>query len=193
MPLLTTPALPAGHLRALTQPCLEVDTELRLRPWQPEDAAVVKAAFDDPGIQRWHPRRMDSLAEAAEWIADWDRRWTAETDVSWAVVGPDDRPLGQAGLREVQLFDGVAAMSYWVLPSARGAGVARRAAARVARWSLAELGLHRLALLHSTANTASCRVAARLGFALEGTLRGATRHADGWHDMHLHALLNRAS
>ena len=31
------------------------------------------------------------------------------------------------------------------------------------------------------------RVAAKAGFALEGTLRSAMRHPDGWHDMHLHA------
>ncbi|MET7707718.1 GNAT family protein [Micromonospora sp. NPDC005413] len=54
----------------------------------------------------------------------------------------------------------------------------------VDRWPL-----HRLALEHSTANTASCRVATRAGFRAEGVLRGSVRHADGWHDMHLHALL----
>ena len=56
-------------------------------------------------------------------------------------------------------------------------------------WAVDELGLHRLFLLHSTANPASCRVAARAGFALEGTLRSAMRHPDGWHDMHLHGLV----
>jgi len=54
---------------------------------------------------------------------------------------------------------------------------------------LHDLGLHRLELRHSTANPASCRVAARAGFRLEGTLRSAMRHPDGWHDMHLHARL----
>jgi RimJ/RimL family protein N-acetyltransferase len=32
-------------------------------------------------------------------------------------------------------------------------------------------------------------VAAKAGFDLEGTLRSAMRHPDGWHDMHLHARL----
>jgi RimJ/RimL family protein N-acetyltransferase len=36
------------------------------------------------------------------------------------------------------------------------------------------------------ANTASCRVAGKAGFRLEGTLRSALLHTDGWHDMHLH-------
>ncbi|MFC7614839.1 GNAT family N-acetyltransferase [Actinokineospora soli] len=52
-----------------------------------------------------------------------------------------------------------------------------------------DLKLHRLYLDHSTANTASCRVATKAGFTPEGTLRGAGLHADGWHDMHLHSRL----
>jgi RimJ/RimL family protein N-acetyltransferase len=51
------------------------------------------------------------------------------------------------------------------------------------------LGLHRLELLHSVHNHASCHVAANAGFAIEGTLKGALEHPDGWHDMHLHARL----
>jgi RimJ/RimL family protein N-acetyltransferase len=32
-------------------------------------------------------------------------------------------------------------------------------------------------------------VAEKAGFAAEGVKRGAGWHADGWHDMHLHARL----
>ena len=32
-------------------------------------------------------------------------------------------------------------------------------------------------------------MAAKAGFALEGTKRSALLHADGWHDMHLHARI----
>jgi ribosomal-protein-alanine N-acetyltransferase len=50
-------------------------------------------------------------------------------------------------------------------------------------------GFHRLELTHSLANAASCRVAHKVGYRLEGTLRQHGLHADGWHDMHLHARL----
>lgn len=33
------------------------------------------------------------------------------------------------------------------------------------------------------------RVAEKAGFALEGTMLSALIHTDGWHDMHVHALL----
>ena len=38
-----------------------------------------------------------------------------------------------------------------------------------------------------SADTASCRVAAKAGFALEGTLRESNLLAEGFADTHLHA------
>lgn len=51
------------------------------------------------------------------------------------------------------------------------------------------LGLHRIEVDHSTRNTASCRVAERAGYRVEGTKRSQALHADGWHDMHQHARI----
>lgn len=77
--------------------------------------------------------------------------------------------------------------TYWVLPAARGHGVAAHASNQLAYWALNDLGLHRLELRHCTANAGSCRVADKTRFRLEGTLRSALLHPDGWHDMHQHA------
>jgi RimJ/RimL family protein N-acetyltransferase len=57
------------------------------------------------------------------------------------------------------------------------------------RWAFEKAGFHRIELEHSTANDASCRVAVKAGFHEEGIRRSAALHADGWHDMHVHALL----
>ncbi|MFC5926212.1 GNAT family N-acetyltransferase [Micromonospora vulcania] len=189
MPLLVEPALPAGSLGAHEQPHLPVRPGLTLRAWREDDAPSVRAAFDCPSIQRWHVRRLDSDDEARAWAAQWADRWRDETAASWAIVDHDDRPVGQVGLRGVLLSEASAQVSYWVLPAARGRGIAAEALAVLTRWSFTRAGLHRLALEHSTANAASCRVAARVGFTEEGVARGSVRHVDGWHDMHLHALL----
>jgi len=186
VPSLVTPALPTGTMAALTQPEIAANG-IVLRPWQASDRPVVTAAFADPAIQRWHCRSMTDQ-EAAGWIDSWPARWRDETDAAWAVVDAGT-VVGQVGLRRVDLAEGLAAVSYWVLPVARGHRVAPRALGALTGWSFRTLGLHRLALSHSTANVASCRVAQRAGFAAEGTKRGEGRHADGWHDMHLHALL----
>jgi RimJ/RimL family protein N-acetyltransferase len=189
MPYLVTPVVPAGRMRDREQPVLRGQGGLVLRPWEASDAPVVLEAYQDPAIQQWNLRTFDSLAEAGAWIAQWEGQWLAERDGCWAVTDGAGAVLGRAALRGVRLMDGVAECTYWVLPAARGRGVATRATVAMARWALHDLGLHRLELQHSTANPASCRVAAKAGFGLEGTRRGAMQHPDGWHDMHLHARL----
>ena len=57
-------------------------------------------------------------------------------------------------------------------------------------WAFGEIGFHRLELVHSLANAPSCRAAAKAGFAAECVQLSAVLHVDGWHDMHLHALIN---
>lgn len=194
VPLLIEPALSAGTFRAVKQPCLIVDDRLVLRPWSADDVECVEAAFACPAIQRWHVRRVDGEDEARGWIAGWERRWADETDASWAVVDArEDRPVGQVGLRTISLFEASAQLSYWVLPSSRGAGIASAAVAALTRWAFETVRLNRLSLLHSTANAASCRVADKAGYGLEGTLRSSMLHADGWHDVHLHARLRSDS
>ena len=117
-------------------------------------------------------------------------RWRAETGAVWAVArAAEGRALGLAGWNDVDLADGSAEIVYWVLPGARGGGVVAEAVRRLSRWALEDLGLYRLRLCHSVANPASCRVADRTGFVLEGTMRGALLHEDGRHDQHLHALV----
>jgi RimJ/RimL family protein N-acetyltransferase len=84
----------------------------------------------------------------------------------------------------------IAAIGYVVLGAARGRGVATAAVRLASGYVLGTLGWPRLELHHAVANPASCRVAAKTGFALEGKLRRAMRYAGGnWEDEHLHARL----
>jgi [ribosomal protein S5]-alanine N-acetyltransferase len=186
MPPLSRPALGPGSLTRLTQPVLQAD-ELVLRPWLAPDARAVADAYSDPSIQRWHVRSM-SIEEAHTWVTSWPRRWEEESGASWAVVD-EWGLLGQVSIRRLDLRDGLAEVSYWVVPAARGRRVAGRALSALTEWSFTELGVHRIELAHSTLNLASCRVAVHAGYAFEGVKRSEALHADGWHDMHLHARL----
>ncbi|ARF56213.1 GNAT family N-acetyltransferase [Streptomyces gilvosporeus] len=182
------PVIPAGSLCAAVQPSLpSTDGELVLRPWAEDDAAVVLSAYEDPVIRRWHTRHLATLEEARERIAAHGRGWREERVAEWAVTGAvGGEVLGRVALRWMDLQRGLAECAYWVLPHARGKGVAPRALATVADWALDEVGFHRLELVHSDRNEASCRVATKAGFAGEGVRRSAHLHEDGWHDMHLH-------
>ena len=188
MPRLIPPVVPIGRMRDGEQPILDPSPAIRLRPWSDSDADALVDAFHDPDIRHWHMRELASRDEASEWIESWAVRWNAETDAGWAVVYAGTGELrGQVALRSVNLEFGHGHITYWTLPPFRGAGTAKIAAAAVARWALEDLGLHRLEIHHSTQNAASCRVAERAGFELEGVVRSALLHEDGWHDMHVHA------
>ncbi|MGK5678156.1 GNAT family N-acetyltransferase [Actinoplanes sp. URMC 104] len=187
-PLSIPPAVPAGTLAANPQPVLTAPGGLVLRAWEDADAPVFFAAYRDPAIRRWHTRHPASEQQVREAFAHYRLSWQREDGASWAVTRGGE-VLGRMALTGIDLADGLAECAYWMLPAARGAGVAPRALVAVSDWALGEAGLHRLDLNHSTRNDASCRVAVKAGFRLEGTKRSEAVHADGRHDMHLHARI----
>jgi RimJ/RimL family protein N-acetyltransferase len=169
------------------QPTLTVGG-LTLRPWGPSDAPDLVRAYADADIRRWHARSL-SLAEATSWTAHELNRWAEDRGSSWAITEVGAGFVGRVGIGGVSLEEARAGATYWVLPEARGRGVAPLALGAVADWAFDEVGFHRIELDHSTKNPASCRVALKAGFTLEGTRRARALHLDGWHDMHAHGLL----
>ncbi|GGI96765.1 GNAT family N-acetyltransferase [Streptomyces brasiliensis] len=181
--------VPAGRMAGTGQPVLALPGGLELRPWSPDDAGALLAAGQDPAIRRWNLFTVADRAEAVRRIERMHERRRAETGAVWAVARPGGEALGLIGCNDLDLAGGSAEIVYWVLPAARGVGIVVEATRALSRWALDDLGLHRLRLCHSTANPASCRVAEKAGYTLEGTMRGALLHEDGWHDQHLHALV----
>jgi RimJ/RimL family protein N-acetyltransferase len=188
VPRLVAPVVAPGRLAATDQPVVVGDA-VTLRPWRDGDVDAVVDAFGDERIQRWHVRRLDR-AEAASWIADWRARWAAEADASWAIIEPgSDEASGYVAIRAISLDSGYGQISYWVRPGFRRRGVATAAVTTAARWAFEDVGLHRIEIRHSVQNPESCGVALRAAFVYEGVARAALLHADGWHDMHVHARI----
>jgi RimJ/RimL family protein N-acetyltransferase len=121
-------------------------------------------------------------------MADWSDGSHATFTVHDATTA---RLLGNVSLWRVDLADQrTAAIGYRTAPWARGRGVATIAVRAVSGWAFGALGIERIELPHAVANPASCRVAEKAGFRLEGTMRAAFRAEDGTrHDEHLHARL----
>ncbi|GIM92248.1 GNAT family N-acetyltransferase [Paractinoplanes toevensis] len=185
--IMTSPTIATGTLAGSPQPVLTGDG-LVLRPWEDGDAEVFLAAYRDPAVRRWHPRQPGSAENVLAWFARYRQDWADEQGGHWAITrGP--QVLGRIAMRGFNLDDGLAGCAYWVLPEARGAGVAPAALRMLSEWGFGVAGFHRLHLAHSTRNPASCRVATKAGFVLEGTMRSEAVHADGRHDMHLHARI----
>ncbi|HVB51778.1 MAG TPA: GNAT family N-acetyltransferase [Acidimicrobiales bacterium] len=190
MTKLVAPVLPPGSMGGRQQPVLRVDDRFVLRPWTEEDAPALAAAFADPDIQQWNLNTFDE-AEAKHLVMKWNDSWRSETGAYWAIARVSDNiAIGQVGLRMVDLAGGEAEIWYWITPEARGVGAAPLATNALSEWLFEDLGLHRLELGHSVHNLASCHVATKAGYVLEGTKKSALRHLDGWHDMHWHSRIS---
>ena len=171
---------------------------LRLRPWRADDVRDLDAIVDgrnDPEFRRWNtPTHPFADRAGAERFVRAQAVARAEgTGMLFCVCEEGgDAPLGQVGLQRIDRAVRLSRVGYWVLPAARGRGVATRALDLVARWAFTDLGLHRLELGHAVGHEASCTVARRGGFRYEGTLRGsmfAAGRRDAFRDAHLHARL----
>lgn len=172
-------------------------TGLMLRPFSPSDERRAAQALGDPEITRWatgaHLHSLPAAERATQWLRT---RLTAWSDgiPDFAITDPDTDDLtGYIGLRRIR--NGNAEVGSWIAPWARHRGLATQALLTAAGWALATtdnggMGLHRIALHHSTDNAASCTVAAKAGLLLEGTMRQATTDNTGArYDAHLHARL----
>ncbi len=174
----------------LDVPVLDGDG-IRLRPWRDDEAGTYLRGMADPAAARWnpHPAPADT-DDALRLLARLRRRAREGSTVAWAVE-VDGVAVGSLGLRGVNLVDRWVNAAYWVLPESRGRGVAPRALEVATAYAVDGLGLHRVQLQHAVENIASCRVAEKAGFALEGTQRGSVLLADGFVDEHLHARVAR--
>lgn len=184
MPALIPPVIAAGSWGGAQQPEIS-QGDLLLRPWQEHDIEFLHQAYDDAEIQFWHARSM-TITEAREWVRERALRWQDECGADWAINDEAGR-VGRIGFRTLSLAEGRAEVAYWVAPDRRREGFAQLALRLLTGWAFETGGLHRIELHHSTRNPASCKVAARCGFALEGTAASSVLHSDGWHDMHVHA------
>jgi ribosomal-protein-alanine N-acetyltransferase len=143
--------------------------EVRLRRWRLKDADDVAVMIDDAHLRPWSAMGAD--------LEGWIRREIAEArGPSRAVCLPDDdRALGRVAVRLPQFAseavrcdavdDGdqpAGELSYWLVPQARGRGLAY-AAVRMMASLVAGTGLRSVVLDIEAGNVASERLAARLG------------------------------
>lgn len=163
----------------------------RLRPWTTTDAPVIPLAMQDPLVRQYASQLLDDRDAALAAIHAWSDQWGQGTGAAWAITGPGEQVLGQI---RFGLFDqhlGTGSVGYWLLPEARGRGLASAALTRASGTVFRRMGWHRIELYHAVENGRSCAVARRGGYPLEGLMREAMRYpVDGRRsDEHLHARL----
>ena len=146
----------------------------------------------EPEVDRWNPAPAVHDLESA---ADWCRRgadWSSGGHATFSIVVEASGDLaGNVSVHNIDAEHRTADIGYRIAAAWRGRGVATAAVESATAYALAEdgLDLFRIQLLHAVPNEPSCRVAAKAGFQLEGTLRSAGVYDGERLDEHLHARL----
>jgi ribosomal-protein-serine acetyltransferase len=144
-----------------------------------------------------------SMAELRPWMfwaagaaPDSTRAFAEEAEREWAegiayhfAIRDGGGVAGALGIEVPVPVRGLGELGYWVASARAGRGYATEAGAAVVTFGFDALGLYRLELRAGVENLASQRVARKLGFHREGTLRRGCPLADGAYDGYLYGLL----
>jgi len=163
---------------------------LFLRPLDPaRDGPALHAIFGDEESCRYLSRPAVPTLEETVALME---RWTsgASEKTSWVVTEETDGPaLGRISLFPRVHTEGVWEAACMITPDGRGRNLASRALAPAIDYLFAEYGAHRICADVDPDNIACGRVFQRLGFQLEGRLRGEWRTHIGIRDSHIYGLL----
>lgn len=155
------------------------DGAVTLRSPGESDLPAIEQGIADAEVVRW----FGSPEHSARQILELNRSpWTEGTGATFSICSPQDGCVGHVWVNLAGSRGG--SVGFWLLPEARGRGLATRSVRLISRWALRELGLARLSLFTEPSNEKSQRVAERTGFVREGVLRSygevEGRRVDNW-------------
>ncbi|MET7641486.1 GNAT family N-acetyltransferase [Streptomyces sp. NPDC005438] len=168
---------------------VELPCGLRLRRWTPADRDTVREVFAEPLMEWQADQPVNDAASAAGWLTRRILQWESDTAYSYAVTDAQDEVLGCVAVSAIDRRHDCGWVSYWTRGQARGRAVASRACAALSELAFTEAALYRLELGHRVDNPASCRVALRAGYAVEGLQRRKLRYGEARYDVETHARL----
>jgi RimJ/RimL family protein N-acetyltransferase len=165
-----------------------------LRAPQRADAeAMCQAACESVvEVGRWLPwcHRAYTLSDAHAWIDFCLDVWERGEAYPFFIFDRGDNALaGGCTLNEIDWLRRRANLGYWIRTSHMGRGLAGEAARLTARFGLETLAMQRLEIVAAEGNTASRRVAEKLGAFCEGLARNRLRIRDVPHDAMVFSLI----
>lgn len=144
------------------------DGVVTLRPPDERDLEAIDQGVNDPDVVRWFGRPK---VRAPGILAVNRQRWR-DGSPTFAICEIGDACLGHVWINISSTDPGTGSVGYWLLPSARGRGLATRAVRLLTTWAVGALGLDPIRLVTESANEQSQGVAARSGFRRRGTESG---------------------
>ena len=131
-----------------------------LRASEPRDLAAIDAGMRDPDVIRWigppEGSAQDVLVQNKE---RWARGWP-----TLSICDLDGTCVGKVWMSTREGDSSIGFVGYWLLPVARGRGLATMAVRLLSNWAIRELGVTKVRLTTAPDNERSQRVAERSGF-----------------------------
>ncbi|MEA3511582.1 MAG: GNAT family protein [Actinomycetota bacterium] len=165
-----------------------------LRPFRRRDVGpmhdAVRASL--PELEQWLP-----------WAIGYDRsvahRFVRESASAWSdarafdfAIRLHEEPefhVGNVSVWPTSPANKVGEIGYWVRSDLTGEGIGTEITARTTQVGFEELGYHKIILRIAVGNERSDRIAKRLGFTFEGTLRDEVKVGPEWLDHTAWSLL----
>lgn len=167
---------------------------LLLSPFQRRDVDPLVEAIQAslPELKAWLPwphDRYDRI-DALRFIRDSNRAWREQRAYDFAITRPGEAThLGNVSIWYTSRPNGCAEIGYWIRTTETSTGVGTEATAAMLQVGFKDLGLHRITLRVAVGNRPSERIAEKLGFSREGTLREVIKVRDQRIDHSLYSLL----
>ena len=170
------------------------DGTIRIRAYRPDDGAALYAAAlesaPEVGPWLWWCTANYTLDEAEAYARTRPELWAKRDDYSLVIEDADTgRFLGGCGLNQVDHINKGANLGYWVRTSATRRGVCTAATRLAAQFGFEDLELQRIEITVAVGNTASRRVAGKLGATEEGIMRNRFLLQGQRHDAVLYSLV----
>ncbi|MGW7363919.1 GNAT family N-acetyltransferase [Streptomyces sp. NPDC054841] len=173
------------------EPITLTTERLRLQPFTPHDADSVRAACQDPDIQRWVPtipvpyERQHAEEFVGLTVPD---GWRSDTSYTFSVRPREGGPIvASASLHHPR--SGTWEVGFWTAKEYRGCGYATETVLAMARWAFTELACTRLEWRAIVGNTSSRAVAEKAGFTVEGVQRAGLHGRGTLRDCWIASLL----
>ena len=154
----------------------EISTKrLFLRPLrQSDDAALFAAVTSDPKVmQYWDWPEHDSIEITTAFVAAELEETAGGTACYWAIcLEPHGDAIGTCDLSEIDEHHKRAEVGFMIARKYWGGGIAFEAMLAVLEFGKNALGIERFSARTHAGNDRSAALLKRLGFQLEGTLKG---------------------
>lgn len=166
-----------------------VGEKVYLRPFEPEDLAVIRRQMNDPEVRAQTGEVMPTSKAAAD---SWMQRVNQDQSRVWfAVVLKDgDRVIGETGL--LRMFHPWRTTDLSIIigdPEARGKGYGTETMRLLLDYAFGYLGFHRVSIGVVGFNESALRFYERIGFKREGIQRDGYYYNHRFHDFVMMSIL----